>query len=278
LYHAFYLTSTLEICETWGVGEAPISENEPVYSDIPTLVLVGEYDPITPPASGRMAAETLEKGFYFQFPGLGHGTVDADCPASIALAFLGDPVTKPDFSCIEEMSNPRFVTADELYLTPAPYRLLTAFLSGGSLWPVAVSGFCGLFLLIMGSVILWALVSLLTKKRSPTLRREWLIHGLLFVIASINLFFVISLVVSISLTMLNDWSTLVFGLPRGAAWLFLLPPLSTLLTIELFAVTVLAWGRRDWSVVRRLLYSLATTLLGAFAWFLAYWDMLRLRF
>lgn len=38
------------VCPAWGVGEADPIENQPEVSDIPTLILAGQFDPITPPA------------------------------------------------------------------------------------------------------------------------------------------------------------------------------------------------------------------------------------
>ena len=103
-----------EICELWDVGVAGPIENQPVSSDIPTLVLAGEFDPITPPAWGRLAAETLPNAAFFEFPGLGHGTSVADeCALSIAQEFLDDPLAEPDASCVSSMTGPDFVTGNE---------------------------------------------------------------------------------------------------------------------------------------------------------------------
>ena len=51
-----------EFCQEWDSGQAGPIENEPVVSDVPTLLLAGEFDPITPPAWARQAAETLTNG------------------------------------------------------------------------------------------------------------------------------------------------------------------------------------------------------------------------
>ena len=113
--------SIFTICEIWGAKEADPIENEPVNSGIPTLVLAGEYDPITPPSWGELAAETLDNSFYCEFPGVGHGASISgeECPLSIALAFLDDPTTEPDGSCIAEMSGPDFFTPEtEITLVP----------------------------------------------------------------------------------------------------------------------------------------------------------------
>ena len=89
------------LCETWIVEPAPAIENEAVVSDIPTLVLAGEFDPVTPPSWGAIAASTLSNSYFYTIPGLGHGVTDAnDCVVSITQQFLANPMTEPDASCI----------------------------------------------------------------------------------------------------------------------------------------------------------------------------------
>ena len=90
------------ICETWGSGQAPAIENQPVSSDIPTLVLAGEFDPITPPAWSQHAAETLTNSFFYTYPGVGHGASAEDCGRDMMLAFLANPSVAPNDSCITQ--------------------------------------------------------------------------------------------------------------------------------------------------------------------------------
>lgn len=98
------------LCDLWGVGTADPIENEPVRSDIPTLILAGEYDPVTPPAWGAEAGDALSQDFYFEYPGVGHGaTLTNPCGLDMMLAFLDDPNTAPDDACIDEMSPPAFL-------------------------------------------------------------------------------------------------------------------------------------------------------------------------
>jgi pimeloyl-ACP methyl ester carboxylesterase len=109
-----YLVSSIEnqfsTCELYGLEPADVIETEPIYSDIPTLVLAGSYDPITPPADAQMAAETLSSSYYFEFPGYGHGITDAsDCAKSIIAEFLADPTVEPDGTCIADIEGPAFV-------------------------------------------------------------------------------------------------------------------------------------------------------------------------
>lgn len=97
-------------CSLWDNGRAGALENAPVVSDVPVLVLAGGFDPITPPVWGQAAAEYLSRSFYVELPYAGHTVLDAgECPASIALAFLDDPLAAPDANCAEAMRLEFFV-------------------------------------------------------------------------------------------------------------------------------------------------------------------------
>jgi pimeloyl-ACP methyl ester carboxylesterase len=98
------------ICQFWGMKAVSAVQKEPVRSTIPTLILQGEYDPVTPPADGMLATQTLSKSYFFLFPGVGHGVYSpiSTCPDDITQAFLENPTEKPDGSCIGGMPEPVF--------------------------------------------------------------------------------------------------------------------------------------------------------------------------
>jgi pimeloyl-ACP methyl ester carboxylesterase len=99
-----------DFCEQWSGQGAAAIESQPVRSDIPVLVLAGEYDPATPPYYGQATASTLSHSFFFTFPGLGHTVIGTHaCPTSMALAFLDHPTVAPDAGCIAKMSEAIFV-------------------------------------------------------------------------------------------------------------------------------------------------------------------------
>jgi pimeloyl-ACP methyl ester carboxylesterase len=103
-----------QVCADWDSGQADPIENEPVLSDVPTLLMGGEFDPITPPAWGRHAAETLENGYFFEYPAVGHGaSAVAGCPREMMIAFLNDPTRAPDDACIAEMRMKFVVPTEE---------------------------------------------------------------------------------------------------------------------------------------------------------------------
>ncbi|HEX2997270.1 MAG TPA: alpha/beta fold hydrolase, partial [Anaerolineales bacterium] len=101
---------TFQDCEEWDVPPAPTIVHEPVQSDIPTLLLSGEFDPGTQPVFAELAAQTLSHHYSYVFPYLGHTDgFTSSCHASVVSAFLDDPYQAPDTSCIIQMDKPVFV-------------------------------------------------------------------------------------------------------------------------------------------------------------------------
>ena len=72
------LEETFDICELWGAGDGGAIENKPVFSEIPTLITAGEYDPVTPPRWSQVAERTLPNSFYVEMPRGGHAVTFVD--------------------------------------------------------------------------------------------------------------------------------------------------------------------------------------------------------
>lgn len=90
-------------CETWSVEPRPAIEDEPVVSDVPVLLISGQFDPITPPTFAESALQTLGQGRHVVFPTGGHGeTGDSGCGADMARAFFDAPGEAVDTSCVAE--------------------------------------------------------------------------------------------------------------------------------------------------------------------------------
>jgi pimeloyl-ACP methyl ester carboxylesterase len=89
-----------EICRQWPTGPRDPAERMPVQSDVPALVLAGQFDPVTPPQNGRLVANGLRRGVYVELPGQGHGAASSTpCGRSMIRAFLANPSGSPDTSC-----------------------------------------------------------------------------------------------------------------------------------------------------------------------------------
>ena len=96
-------------CQLWHVQPVPASQWQPVTSAIHTLILAGEYDPTTPPAYGKLVAQTLSQSSFFLFPGTGHAVLGTNsCASSIFRAFVEFPNRVPDSTCMSEVGEPPF--------------------------------------------------------------------------------------------------------------------------------------------------------------------------
>jgi pimeloyl-ACP methyl ester carboxylesterase len=99
----------LDMCDGWPLNEPDAAEATPVVSDVPTLLLAGGFDPITPPGNAHFAAATLARSYVFMIPSSGHDTIDSHvCASDLVAAFLADPHTRPDIGCPDPDETPYF--------------------------------------------------------------------------------------------------------------------------------------------------------------------------
>jgi pimeloyl-ACP methyl ester carboxylesterase len=267
--------SDLAICDVWGLDSYDVAENLPVYSDVPTLVLSGEYDPITPPRWGQLAAETLSSSFFYEFPGLSHSITLHACPRDLALAFIDDPTGLPVIDCMNEANRLDFITGEDVYATPAIYRLNVDLLTKHSSIHLGVLGFCLLFFLAEILLLPGNLIRLWRYRSKQTTRVACLARGLAAMNAALNVSFVVGLAAIIGETMSANWLILAFGLPAKAAPLFVLPPLAAVLAVGMLVLGWWVWMKGVWTVTGRVHYTMVTLAALAFTWFLIYWCVFR---
>jgi len=92
------------ICGVWPQGEIDEDFKSPVISDVPTLILSGEFDPVTPPRYGDAVAENLSQHRHLVAPGQGHGVVGRGCVPAILSAFIDTGnLTELETTCIDQM-------------------------------------------------------------------------------------------------------------------------------------------------------------------------------
>jgi pimeloyl-ACP methyl ester carboxylesterase len=105
LADAFADNPYLELCASWPVGRAAGSERTPFRSDVPILMLHGELDPYSS-LPDSMTLSAMSHAYAFSFPGQSTNPIaegDAECAQSVRAAFLDDPTTGPDATCISTM-------------------------------------------------------------------------------------------------------------------------------------------------------------------------------
>lgn len=94
----------IDYCNRWVQGGSAPEVYSPIVSDIPTLLLSGEFDPVTPFEYAEQVAENLSTSYSYLFPAFGHGaSLAGGCPTDIASAFINNPTVEPDASCIADM-------------------------------------------------------------------------------------------------------------------------------------------------------------------------------
>ncbi|MFN7110858.1 MAG: alpha/beta fold hydrolase [Brevundimonas sp.] len=100
-----------DMCVAWNVMPALPIENEAVRSDVPTLIIAGEFDPSTPPQWGRRLLTNMPKGFFVQMPGLSHGASFNACGGRMAFDFINDPASPPVMTCVAKLPGADFAAS-----------------------------------------------------------------------------------------------------------------------------------------------------------------------
>jgi pimeloyl-ACP methyl ester carboxylesterase len=267
----------VEACDLWQIPKLGPEANAPVISNVPTLLLSGRFDPITPPAFAELAAKNLAQGYNFTFPNTSHGAfIGNACAITMVREFLAEPAQAPNGSCIARQPTTfEIPTPAKLFITPVMANVLQQINQGY----VSRVGWLLLSLLVLLSFYLvWPaawLIRLLFKRPSRTKQPQGLIKWggpfLAIGASGLGLIFVGGLVL---LVMLNDLSWLFVGIPKLAAPLFLAPPLWLLCAIGMVVVAVVVWLRGYWSLWRRVYYTLLTLSALAGVVILAQWGML----
>lgn len=102
-------------CRNWINGSVPKDFFEPLHSEIPTLILSGPFDPVTPPFIAKKILETLTNGFLITIPQMSHlfdGLSNEACFDKIVVDFFANPTVKPQSECVNQMLPGPFKTKE----------------------------------------------------------------------------------------------------------------------------------------------------------------------
>ncbi len=98
----------MEACEGWPEGWLPEGYHQPIRSDVPTLMISGEFDPVTPPMTTERVAPWLANGRVITVPGGGHSN-GFDCVNGLIVRFIqAGSAEDLDTSCLDELELPEF--------------------------------------------------------------------------------------------------------------------------------------------------------------------------
>ena len=101
-------------CTNYPMGETDPTYNQPVTSEVPALILQGEFDTRTLLQNGLSLADQLSNSTLAIIPQAGHETWTnaTGCVGQISAAFISDPEQSPDLSCLQQRQA-RFSMPDE---------------------------------------------------------------------------------------------------------------------------------------------------------------------
>jgi len=95
-----------DICSIWPVNATDPANKSPLKSDIPALILSGQYDPITPPEYGDQALTSFSNGKHFVLKGQGHFVSASGCAPNLINEFVNQQsVANLNSSCLQRLGD-----------------------------------------------------------------------------------------------------------------------------------------------------------------------------
>ncbi len=138
---------TAQVCVDEGLAPRDRADYVLVQTDVPTLIVNGAWDPVTPPWLAEYIHEAMPGSRYIEVAYAGHGPTRSmpDCAGPVMTDFFDTPdVNALDASCLEDgESRPEFVS---LHITKAPFI-------AAALAPGQPESFVGPMVWLAGSLI-----------------------------------------------------------------------------------------------------------------------------
>ncbi|MEM1106469.1 MAG: alpha/beta fold hydrolase [Pseudomonadota bacterium] len=193
---------------------APDPSVAPLVSDIPTLVVTGAVDPITPPYYADVLMEGLTGAQRVDFPNTGHGGLSSNweaCGRDLLIAFLKAPDAPLDARCADETPPPDFLVG--LRETKQPFRFARRLQSGT--YPLVAGGAAGGLAVLVAGFLLAPIARRVDGRPSGDYGRARLLASLGALASLGGIALGVQTILS---TGLNHSASLVIGVPGGVAW------------------------------------------------------------
>ncbi len=101
----------VEICAAWPETAVADDLHQPFITDVPTLLLSGEADPVTPPSYAESVAANLPNSLHLVVPQFGHGNLGVGCIPKIAAQFINDgTLSDLETDCVADIQPAPFFT------------------------------------------------------------------------------------------------------------------------------------------------------------------------
>ena len=244
-----------QLCADWNVTQIGAQADAPVVSSVPTLILNGRFDPVTPERYGKLVAQTLENSYVFTFPNTAHGAIGNECANQMMESFVNKPNATPDSACLGQQKL-KFITSKDVIDFPVMIKALN--LDVASLVQVGLMALLVLALLSAWVVYPLAWIVRVARGRegraTPPLGKlaPWvaLLSGLVVLIYGVGL-----AIATANMVQANDMLILV-GIAAKYRWVFVLPPIFTVLALGMLFLAAMGWSGKFWSGWRKVYYTL----------------------
>ena len=99
-------------CPVWPTYQPSAEFYQPVTANVPTLILSGNLDPVTPPANGDKSDATLPNSRHIVVKNAAHIVAGNDCAVGIIREFIENKdLESLDQSCLQELPDETFMTS-----------------------------------------------------------------------------------------------------------------------------------------------------------------------
>ena len=292
------------LCAVWHAPTVEPADRTPGASDIPTLLLSGEFDPTTPPRWADLAAETLSRSHSFVVPMAGHGVgVDTPCGRKLVEAFLDTPSHDPSPACVP-IADRKKLGFRTVYLNRG-MRMNMIERRGGAKSVALGSGALTVLAIHLSALIGWVLGALLRRFRHlpdttpPSVRSRTTAAALIAV--SVGFWWSVSAAEDVLFPVVFLWGAwlphwvveffFVFTAPRELGlmsdeilrnfgyypWvrpLFVIPYLTAAATLYVLYLAFRSWRQKWWTRLGRVHYSIVAITLAWYPFHLAFWGFI----
>ena len=208
----------------------------PVVSEVPTLIISGTHDPITPPILSESLLPNFKNHFYFKLPKEGHGPAVTPCGENIWQQFINDPNTPPEDSCFVAVGENEIKFTTDYYKNYSIMSLVNGLTNNLNYWLLT-----GLVIIIIVNLIniIKAANQVVRKTRN---NNPWFSLTSLLII----LFFA-GLVYFILATANHEGPLMLYGLVHGANLVFFFVPLIIILVVIATVKILKQQGLKIWT-------------------------------
>ncbi|SFW61468.1 alpha/beta fold hydrolase [Chitinophaga sancti] len=210
------------ICDKWGTHDSTVIADTlgaPLHlsTNVPTLILSGQFDPVTPPANGKVLEKVIPGSKAVVIPDQGHAPGSSKAGTDMIVAFLNNTIVLPVVSKQEPLS-----FATHIRINGGIYKL--AMLLNQPVWSSWLPIVLVLVLSLVYLIVRLIIFLIRPKKSSGVLS----VRLAIAITAILVLFTFIGLTNAINTVAARNFYILVLGLPERFAYLFTMPYLVVL--------------------------------------------------